>query len=63
MAISNATYTAVAYEEDNHDVLYQESGLFIDLNDDGELDDDENFVDSEIITIDNRDYILELNYP
>ena len=63
ISIGGDTYTAVAYELDNHDVLYQESGLYIDLNRDGQLEDVENFIDGETITVNNRNYTLGLNYP
>ena len=62
--IGGQKYTAVAYEFDKHDALYRESGLYIDLNADGVLDQaTENFMDKTKISIDGWDYELFLNYP
>ena len=57
-------YTAIAYEFKKHDALYQESGLWIDLNKDGKLEESlEHFLNDATISIMDKQYILELNYP
>ena len=64
LSIGADTFTAVAFEAYNHDVLYRESGLFIDLDGDNVLNPDtENFMDQDTVTINNIDYELHLNYP
>ncbi|MHC4595125.1 MAG: LamG-like jellyroll fold domain-containing protein [Planctomycetota bacterium] len=62
--IGEEQYTAIAYEFKNHDALYQESGLWIDLNRDGKLNEsEEHFQDGAIISVRGKQYILRLNYP
>jgi chitodextrinase len=57
-------YTAVAFERSNHDALYRESGLYIDLNRDGQLDvETENFMDQTMVPMGGREYELSLDYP
>jgi hypothetical protein len=57
-------YTAIAYEMRKHDALYHESGLWIDLNKDGKLNEaQEHFQDGATIRIDHAQYVLRLKYP
>lgn len=64
LTIGEESYTAVAFEYRNHDTLYRENGLYIDLNHDGELNrDTENFMNQETLTINGQEYELVLNYP
>jgi hypothetical protein len=70
LVIGGQSYTAVAFEgqnhdeDQNHDVLYKENGLYIDLNGDETLDEEtEYFEDGSQLSIDNIDYLLQLNYP
>jgi hypothetical protein len=64
ISIGEEQYIAIAYEIRNHDVLYHESGLWIDLNRDGKLDkSEENFEDGAVISIKGKEYVLRLNYP
>jgi hypothetical protein len=61
--IGGEAFAASAFEAINHDALYRESGLYIDLNHDGMLDQSlENFMDQATITINSQNYILQLNY-
>jgi chitodextrinase len=62
--IGGDSYPAVAFERSNHDALYRESGLYIDLNRDGRLDvETEHFMDQTIVPMGGRKYELSLNYP
>ncbi|MHC4484656.1 MAG: LamG domain-containing protein [Planctomycetota bacterium] len=66
ISIGEEQYTAIVYEYRNHDALYQESGLWIDLNRDGKLEGDkpeEHFQDGAVISINGKEYVLILNYP
>ncbi len=64
ITIGGEQYTAIAYELKNHDVLYQESGLWIDLNKDGKFEEElEHFSDGATINIQNKQCVLDLNYP
>jgi hypothetical protein len=64
ISIGRQQYTAVAYEFDNHDALYRESGLWIDLNGDGKLSkEQEHFSDGVTIDVEGEQYVLELSYP
>ena len=57
-------YTAVAFEKSNHDALYRESGLWIDMNKDGKLDKEtENFKNVSTVRFGKNEYILRLAYP
>jgi hypothetical protein len=62
--IGGEKFDAVAYEYDKHNALYQESGLWVDLNKDGKMDQDkEHFGNGETLTVMGRQYTLGLNYP
>ena len=64
ISLGPGQYTAIAYEMRNHDALYCESGLWIDINSDGELNEaQEHFQDGATIRIDNAQYVLRLKYP
>ena len=64
LVMGGRSYTALAFEAQDHDVLYQESGLYIDLNADGSMDEEtENFVDGELFSVNGTEYLLQLNYP
>ena len=58
------TYKMIAFEQFNHDGLYRESGLWIDLNKDGALDQNsEHFLDGETVTLGANTFQLQLLYP
>ncbi|MHC4371639.1 MAG: LamG domain-containing protein, partial [Planctomycetota bacterium] len=66
ISIGEEQYTAIVYESRNHDALYQESGLWIDLNRDGKLvmnTSEEHFQDGAVISIEGKEYVLRLDYP
>ena len=57
-------YTAIVYEKFDHDALYRESGIWIDLDGDGKLDKDkEHFADGATLKMDGKDYTIRLDYP
>jgi len=57
-------YTAIVYEMFNHDALYRESGIWIDLDRDGKLDKEkEHFANGATLKTDGKDYTIRLNYP
>jgi len=64
ISINNTTYHTVAYEEYNHNGLYKENGLYIDLNNDGIITEaTEHFTDGQNVQIGTEQYQLELLYP
>jgi len=64
IAIEGKEYTSVAFEMFKHDALYRESGLWIDLDNNGKLDKDkEHFNDGSVVSLNGRKYHLRLNYP
>jgi serine/threonine protein kinase len=64
ISIDGQLYKAIVFEEFDHNGLYRESGLWIDLNKDGKLSKEtEHFEDGEVIQINQKRYQVELNYP
>ena len=64
ISIGGEQCPAFAYESNNHDALYKESGLWIDLNKDGKLDDLlEHFSDGATISFRGTERVLHLSYP
>lgn len=62
--VGGQTFSAVAFESFNHDALYRENGLFIDLDDNGSIDvETEYFQDQQMVTVGGQPYELMLNYP
>ena len=62
--IGENLYETVAFEQFNHNGLFRESGLWIDLNQDKKLDEEtEHFQDGSMLQIDNAQYQLGLLYP
>ena len=62
--IGGQEYTAIVYEMFNHDVLYQQSGIWIDLNRDQKLNEEkEHFADGSTVFVDSRHYVIRLDYP
>ncbi len=55
-------YTAIVYEKSNHDALYQQSGIWIDLDRDQKLSEEEHFADGSIVIVDSRHYVIRLDY-
>ncbi len=56
--------TAIAFEQFHHDALYKESGIWVDLNGDGRLDEKtENFASGSTVMIDGQAYRINLDYP
>jgi hypothetical protein len=56
-------FLTVAYEYDRHNALFAENGIWIDLNENGELERTEHFLDGELIRVGDDTYRLELDYP
>lgn len=64
IVLDEKAYTAIAYEKFNHDGLFRESGLWIDLNHDEKLDEaTEHFEDGSFLSVDQHEYRIELLYP
>jgi len=64
VSIGAEEYLAIACESKNHDALYKESGLWIDLNENGKLDDSqEHFSDGATISVGGAQRVLHLSYP
>jgi len=64
VSLEGKTYQAVAFEKFDHNGLLKESGLAIDLNNDGQINEEkEIFQDGMMIQINNQSYRLRLNYP
>lgn len=64
LELNGRAYKAVAFEGDNHDGLYKESGLCIDLNHNGRCEKESELIkDGGAVTVDGKRYILELDYP
>jgi len=62
--VDGQKYRATAFEFRDHDALYRESGLCIDLDSDGECQEDrELFYDGDAVTFRGGTYTLELRYP
>lgn len=62
--IDNRLYDMIAFEQFEHNGLYRESGVWIDLNQDQQLDEtQEHFSDGDIVSIGSRAFQLELLYP
>ena len=64
ISIAGTPFVAVAFESSNHDVLYKEDGLWIDLDSDRRLNrENEHFMDGDSIEVAGKQYILQLDYP
>ncbi len=62
--LNGRPYKAIAFEGSDHDGLYKESGLCIDLNANGRCEKEgELFKDGASLTVDGRGYTLALDYP
>ena len=62
--LGEKVYETVVFEQFHHDGLYRESGIWIDLNQDKQLDEEtEHFSDGAMIRLGNEQYQLELAYP
>jgi len=62
--LAGRVHAAVAFEEFQHDALFADAGLFIDLNDDGRLDRSvEHFLDGERVRTSGESWTLSLDYP
>ncbi|GAK61381.1 protein kinase domain [Candidatus Vecturithrix granuli] len=62
--IDNRLYDMIAFEQFEHNGLYRESGIWIDLNQDQHLDETrEHFSDGDVVSIGSRAFQLELLYP
>ncbi len=54
----------MTFEFDRHDGLFAESGLWIDLDGDGDIDEEgEHFMDGEFVRVGGEVYRIELDYP
>ncbi len=64
VVVDGRSYAATAFEHLNHDALYRESGLCIDLDGDGECNEDrELFYDGDAVGFPGRSVRLALRYP
>jgi hypothetical protein len=63
LTIDGTSHDSIAFEEKNHDGLFKESGLCIDMNDDKQCDKSEQFYDGDTIKTENSRYLLKLDYP
>jgi len=62
--LDGEVYTAIAYEMEHHDGLFHESGLWIDLDHNEQLDQEtEHFSDGAMIRLGDKQYQIELAYP
>ena len=62
--VDRRTYSASAFEDSNPDALYRESGLCIDLDGDGECQEDrEVFRDGDVVPFPGAPQTLRLRYP
>lgn len=62
--VGRQDFTAVAFERQDHDGLFRGSGLFIDLDGNGKLDEQtEHFLDGAVISVNGQDIRLKLAYP
>ena len=62
--INGKTVTAVAFEQFNHDALYRDDGIWLDLNGDNRMDEKtELFKDGSTVTVNGRSLLLKLDYP
>lgn len=64
LEVDGVEYLAVAFEYEGHDALYRESGLCIDLDGDGECQDErELFYDGSVLPFPGAPVTLRLDYP
>jgi hypothetical protein len=62
--INGKKYPALVYEKVDHDILYQDSGIWIDLDRDGEMDKEkEHFENGSVLEVEGNDPVLRLDYP
>jgi hypothetical protein len=62
--IKGKKYPALVYEKLDHDILYQDSGIWIDLDRDGEMDKEkEHFENGSVLEVEGNDPVLRLDYP
>jgi thiol-disulfide isomerase/thioredoxin len=62
--VNGQTITAVAFEQYNHDALYHDDGIWLDVNGDNRIDEKtELFKDGSTILVKGKPFQLRLNYP
>ena len=62
--INGKIITAVAFEQYNHDGLYHDDGIWLDLNGDNRMDEKmELFKDGSTVTVNGRSLLVKLDYP
>lgn len=62
--LNGETITAVAFEQYNHDALYRDDGIWLDLNGDNRMDEKtELFKDGSTVTAKGRAFQVKLDYP
>jgi len=61
--IGSGTYRAVAFEMQGHNGLLRDDGLWVDLDSNGKLSDEEHFSDGQLITVVGQEYRLALQAP
>jgi len=62
--INDSKITAVAFERFNHDALYKNDGIWLDVNNDGKLDEEkELFKSGSSVTVNDQTFQINLMYP
>lgn len=64
LSVDDRLYEMIVFEQFHHDGLYQESGLWLDLNQDQQLNEaTEHFSDGDVVSIASKTFQIELFYP
>lgn len=64
LKIGNKEYTAIVFEMNNHDALYRDSGVWIDLDGDSKLSEEsEHFYDNYAIKVEGKEYKIKIDHP
>jgi thiol-disulfide isomerase/thioredoxin len=64
LRLNGEAITAIAFEQYNHDCLYHDDGLWIDVNGDNHIDEKkELFKDGSTVTVKGKPFQLKLDYP
>lgn len=64
LRIGDREYSVTVYEQSDHDGMYEDAGVCIDLNEDGRCDENaELFRHGDVVSTPSGRYRLELDYP
>lgn len=64
LSVGGTVYPLIAFETFNHDALYRDCGIWVDINLDGKLDKArENFKDGEGIFLGGKEFRIHLDFP